>query len=1118
MNPVKALENHGQAIWLDFLARGFVAKGDLKALIDTDGVKGVTSNPSIFEKAIGSSDEYDGAIGHALKAGDRPVADLFEAVAIEDIQNAADVLRPVYDRLNGNDGFVSLEVSPYLAMDTKGTIAEAERLWKDVKRQNLMVKVPATPEGLPAIEHLIGEGISINITLLFSQEVYREVAEAYIAGLEKYVAKGGDPAPVASVASFFVSRIDTAVDKQLDDKIARANDPSEKERLSALKGKVAIANAKLAYQDYKRLFAGPRWEKLAAKGAKPQRLLWASTGTKNKDYSDVLYVEELIGPNTVNTVPPATLDAFRDHGKPSDSLEENIEDARRVLEELEKSGISLDAITEELVRDGVKLFADAADKLYGAVAQKRAASLSGGIDRQQLALGDGIRKAVEKSTEDWRASATIRRLWQKDKSVWTDDDENKWLGWLNSPAAADVADYEDFARRVKGQNFSDAVVLGMGGSSLGPEVLAETFAKKSGFPKLHVLDSTDPAQVRAMEDTVDLAHTLFIVSSKSGGTTEPNVMKDYFFDRVSKTIGKDKAGHRFIAVTDPGSSLEKVATKQGFARIFYGDPAIGGRYSVLSPFGLVPAAAAGIDVRSLITHALAMVRSCGADVPPHENPGVQLGLAMGLAGLEGRDKVTITSSEKVADFGAWAEQLIAESTGKDGKGLIPIDGEPLGDPALYGNDRFFIDIRTEGEDDASHDDRLKALEAAGHPVVRIVMKSIDHIGQEFFRFEMATAVAGAILGINPFNQPDVEAAKIKTRELTAAFEKTGALPAEKPVISTDEADLYTDAHNAAELRKAGADGTLGSWIKAHLSRSDERRLCRPARLYRARPRHDRLAAEDAACGARHASRCDLRRIRPALPALHRPGLQGRPRQRRVPADHGRRCRGFAGARTEGEFRHHQGGAGARRFRRAHRTWAARAARPSQGRPRIGIVRTRCRDCGSAQLGKSGNATRHDRPRPDGRQYRPPADEERPHRRGLRQGCEGGRRPRRRRRNRRRHAGRFRGETGEAAHRLGDAAGRQDHRGDHRGVGKADAARRRHHRWRQHVLAGRRSPRRGAEGKGPALSRRRHQRRRLGHRARLLHDDRRRQGGGRPARSDLQDAGAGHRRHPAHAGA
>jgi transaldolase/glucose-6-phosphate isomerase len=819
MNPVKALEKHGQSVWLDFLARGFVTKGELQKLMETDGVKGVTSNPSIFEKAIGSSDEYDGAIGKALKNGDRPVAELFEQLAVEDIQRAADVLRPAYDRLKGEDGFVSLEVSPYLALDTRGTIVEAERLWKDVQRDNLMVKVPATAEGLPAIQHLIGEGISINITLLFSQKVYVEVAEAYLAGLEQYVAAGGDPSHVASVASFFVSRIDSAVDKQLDEKIARANDPTEKERLAALKGKVAIANAKLAYQEYKRLFSGPRWEKLRAKGAKPQRLLWASTGTKNKDYSDVLYVEELIGRNTVNTVPPATLDAFRDHGKLRDSLEENIGNATHVLEELEKSGISLDAITAELVQDGVKLFADAADKLYGAVAHKRATVLGPGIDRQELKLGSGIGKAVEKATEDWRASARVRRLWQRDKSVWTGTDEGKWLGWLNSPAAADVADYEDFAQRVKGQKFTDAVVLGMGGSSLGPEVLAETFARKPGFPKLHVLDSTDPAQVRAMEKAVDIARTLFIVSSKSGGTTEPNVMKDYFFARVAKAIGADKAGHRFIAVTDPGSSLEKVATKQGFARVFHGDPSIGGRYSVLSPFGLVPAAAAGIDLRTLLNHTLSMVRSCGPDVPPHENPGVQLGLAMGLAGLEGRDKVTILSSKKIADFGAWAEQLIAESTGKEGKGLIPIDGEPLSDPAVYGRDRFFIDIRTEGENDAAHDDKLAALENAGHPVVRIVMKSIDHIGQEFFRFEMATAVAGAVLGINPFNQPDVEDAKIKTRELTAAFEKSGKLPEEKPVMSSAQADLYTDEANAAALRKAGANGDLGSWLKAHLART-----------------------------------------------------------------------------------------------------------------------------------------------------------------------------------------------------------------------------------------------------------------------------------------------------------
>jgi transaldolase/glucose-6-phosphate isomerase len=818
MNPVKALENHGQAVWLDFLARGFVDKGELKKLIEEDGVKGVTSNPSIFEKAIGSSDEYDGAIGKALRHGDRPITELFEELAVADIQRAADVLRPVYDDLHGKDGFVSLEVSPYLATDTKGTIAEARRLWKDVRRENLMIKVPATPEGLPAIEHLISEGISVNITLLFSQKVYLQVAEAYLAGLEKYVAGGGDPSHIASVASFFVSRIDTMVDKQLDEKIAKANDPSEKERLASLKGKVAIANAKLAYQDYKKLIADARWQKLAAQGAKPQRLLWASTGTKNKAYSDVLYVEELIGPDTINTMPPATLDAFRDHGKLRESLEEDIDEARQVLAELERSGISLDAITAELVKDGVRLFADSADKLYGAVAHKRVTVLGGAIDPQRLALSRELGKALEKDTEEWRASAKVRRLWQRDKTVWTGSDEDKWLGWLSSAAKADIADYEDFARRVKGQEFSDAVVLGMGGSSLGPEVLAMTFPRRPGFPKLHILDSTDPAEVRAMEARIDIARTLFIVSSKSGSTTEPNAMKDYFFDRVAKAIGAKKAGHRFIAVTDPGSSLEKVATKQGFARIFHGEPTIGGRYSVLSPFGLVPAAAAGVDVRSLIAHALAMVRSCAADVPPHENPGVQLGLAMGQAGLEGRDKVTVISSKKIADFGAWAEQLIAESTGKDGKGLIPIDGEPLDQPSVYGNDRFFIDIRTEGETDAAHEDKLDTLEKAGHPVARIVMKSIDHLGQEFFRFEMATAVAGAVLGINPFNQPDVESAKIKTRELIGAFEKSGKLPAEKPVAATKAADIFTDGGNAAELRKAGADGELGSWLKAHLSR------------------------------------------------------------------------------------------------------------------------------------------------------------------------------------------------------------------------------------------------------------------------------------------------------------
>jgi len=819
MNPVKKLQSHGQAIWLDFLARGFIAKGDLKTLIERDGVRGVTSNPSIFEKAIAGTDEYDDAISALLKQHDRPVGDLYEALAVEDIQHAADVLKPVYDELKGADGYVSLEVSPYLALDTKGTIAEAEKLWKDVGRDNLMVKVPATPEGLPAIQKLISEGISINITLLFSQKVYAQVLEAYLTGLEAFVAGGGDPSKIASVASFFVSRIDTAVDKQLDEKIAAANDKDQKARLEALKGKVAIANAKLAYQHYKKVIASDRWKKLAAKGAQVQRLLWASTGTKNKAYSDVLYIEELIGRDTVNTVPPATLDAFRDHGKLRDSLEENIPEAEKVLADLAKAGISLDAITDTLVKEGVQLFAEAFDKLLGAVAHKRATMLGGRIDGQAIALTSDIEKDSKALMECWRSDGTIRRLWARDASVWTGKDEAKWLGWLDivERERGELSRYDAFSGWVKSHGFTDAVVLGMGGSSLGPEVLAMTFGQAEGFPKLRILDSTDPAQVRRIESAINVGKTLFIVSSKSGGTTEPNALMDYFFARVDAET-KGKAGEHFVAVTDPGSSMEQVAKSRNFAQVFYGLPSIGGRYSVLSPFGLVPAAAAGIDLGKLLESAASMVRACGPDVPPTENPGVQLGVALGAAAKHGRDKITLTGSKQIADFGAWAEQLIAESTGKNGKALIPLEGETLGKPEVYGSDRVFIDLRLKDDTDTSRETALAALEKAGHPVIRITVTNPEHIGQEFFRFEIATAVAGAVMGINPFDQPDVESAKIKTKELTSAFEKSGKLPSESAVSTDGEIDIYTDAKNADALRKAGANGDTVSWLKAHFGR------------------------------------------------------------------------------------------------------------------------------------------------------------------------------------------------------------------------------------------------------------------------------------------------------------
>ncbi|WP_375454260.1 bifunctional transaldolase/phosoglucose isomerase [uncultured Methylobacterium sp.] len=818
MNALKALHTQqDQAVWLDFVARGFIAKGELKALVENDGLRGVTSNPSIFEKAIGHSDEYDSSLKAVQEAGDARVIDLYEGLAIADIQAAADVLRPVYEASDGADGYVSLEVSPYLALRTEETLEEARRLHKAVARDNLMVKVPATPEGIPAIRQLTAEGISINVTLLFSQGEYEKVARAFVAGLADRAEAGGDVSRIASVASFFISRIDVLADKLLDEKIAQANDADAKAALEQLKGKVAIANAKLAYQRYKAVFSEAKWTALAQKGAKAQRLLWASTGTKNKAYRDVVYVEELVGPNTVNTMPPATMDAFRDHGEVRNAIEEDVAGAQAVMAALAKAGIDIDAVAKQLVEEGVQLFIDAADKLLGAVAGKRVALLGHRLDHQSLKLGEALAAETGKTVEAWRASGAIRRLWAHDKSVWSNADEDRWLGWLR--IVEDELEHADayaaLAAWVKDQGFADVVVLGMGGSSLGPEVLGLTYGQRDGFPKLAILDSTHPDAVRALEASLDLPRTLFIVASKSGSTLEPNVFRDYFFGRMQEIVG-DKAGEHFLAVTDPGSAMEQAAKSQKFKKIFHGVPSIGGRYSVLSAFGLVPAACIGIDVKDVLERARIMVRSCGPAVPPSENPGVLLGAAMGTAGLAGRDKVTIVASPPIASFGGWAEQLIAESTGKQGKGLIPIDGEPVDVPAVYGHDRLFVYLRLDGHADERQDEALRSLEREGHPVVRITLDSVEQLPQEFFRFEMATAVAGGVLGINPFDQPDVEASKIETKALFAAAEASGALPGETPLFEDATIALYADARNAAALPRA-AEG-LEAALRAQVGR------------------------------------------------------------------------------------------------------------------------------------------------------------------------------------------------------------------------------------------------------------------------------------------------------------
>jgi transaldolase / glucose-6-phosphate isomerase len=820
-NRLRGLEVFGQSVWLDYIRRSLITSGELRRLIAEDGLRGVTSNPAIFEKAVAGSSDYR----TMLEAPDARALDakpLYEKLAVRDIQDACDALRAVYEESARRDGYVSLEVSPFLAHDTMGTLNEARRLWSAVGRENLMIKVPATAEGMPAIQQLISEGINVNVTLLFALEAYERVADAYIAGLEKLVARGGDPTRVASVASFFISRIDTAIDALIATRVQASTNAREQGVLRGLTGRVAIASAKLAYQRYQELFSGRRWQALAAQGAQTQRLLWASTGVKNPSYRDVVYVEELIGPDTVNTIPPATFEAFRDHGRPRASLTEDVDAARDTMDGLAQVGISMDDVTDRLLAEGVRLFADAFAKLLKAVEKQSKEAGAGKINRLTFTLPVPLAAAVNDSLAEWRAQGKVRRLWGRDASLWTSKDEAHWLGWLGvtNDQLAHIERFTSLADVARDAGFSHVLLLGMGGSSLGPEVVKTTFGKITGFPELHVLDSTDPAQVKTFENKVDLKNTLFIVSSKSGSTLEPSIFKQYFFDRVTQLVGIQAAGRRFVAITDPGSKLQQVAESDGFRHVFFGWPDIGGRYSVLSDFGLVPAALMGVDVAKLLDRTEAMVSACMPSVPVGENPGVVLGAILGVAARDfGRDKVTIIASPGLHGLGAWLEQLLAESTGKDGTGLIPIDREALGTPDVYGDDRLFVYLSLRSAPDAVQDRAVTELERVGHPVVRIGVDDPYDLGEEFFRWEIATAAAGCILGIHPFDQRDVEASKNVTRRLTAEYERTGALPAETPIFTWEGIKLFTDETNATALTGVLNDEpTLAGYLTAHLSR------------------------------------------------------------------------------------------------------------------------------------------------------------------------------------------------------------------------------------------------------------------------------------------------------------
>jgi len=791
-NPLLKIPEFGQSMWLDYLRRGMLVSGELEKLIKDDGLRGMTSNPAIFYKAIDGSNDYSSAVRSLAQEG-KTETEIYEILTVDDVRQAADEFRSVYDSQDKNDGFVSLEVSPHLARNVDGTIKEARRLWSKLDRPNVFIKVPATKEGLKCIRQLISEGINVNVTLLFGLERYREVTEAYIGGLEDRLKAGESIDSVRSVASFFLSRIDVLLDPQLE-KIMEKDD-SKAEIARTCHGEVAIASAKVAYQMYKEIFGGDRFRKLMDKGARTQRVLWASTSTKNPSYSDVKYVEALIGPETINTVPPETLNAYRDHGNPAFRLEDDIDKAHKVLDDLKKLGIDLKKATQQLEDEGIEKFNKPYDQLMDTLKEKRKETEKETLDKEKWQLGK-YKRAIEERAGSLDADKFGEKLWRKDPSPWTTDPKQQdsvvnGLGWLHvaEKMVECVPELEQFASEMRAAGYEHVVHMGMGGSSLAPLAFQRSFpVGDNGLPVL-VLDTTDPQTILDIEKKVSVAKTLFIVASKSGTTAEPLTFLDYFYARV-KEVKPDNPGENFVAITDPGTPLVDLAQERRFRKVFLNFKDIGGRYSALSYFGMLPAALMGLDIGEFLERAVKMAEISASSIEVEANPGLFLGATIGELARQGRDKLTFVVPDSLSTFGMWLEQLLAESTGKSGTGILPVAGEPLGEPSEYGSDRVFARMKLAHEQDEETDRALKALADAGHPVITIEMTDKLDLAQEMMRWELATATAGAVLEINAFNQPNVQESKDNTNRLLKQVEENGSLKEGEPALNDGPLQAY----------------------------------------------------------------------------------------------------------------------------------------------------------------------------------------------------------------------------------------------------------------------------------------------------------------------------------------
>ncbi len=748
VNPrLKALTEAGVSVWLDQIRRSLMERGELARMVAEECLRGVTANPSIFEKAILGSNDYDEDLAE-LAHEDLDAQAIYDRLAIRDVQLAADVLVDVHREAHGRDGFVSLEVSPDIAHDSERTLEAARTYWRALDRPNVMIKIPGTPEGIRAIQEAIYEGINVNVTLLFAVSAYERVAEAYLRGLERRQADGL-PLSVNSVASFFVSRVDTNVDRKLE-ALGRTD----------LAGRAALANARAAYRRFKEIFSGPRWEALRHADAVVQRPLWASTGTKNPHYPDTMYVDGLVGGHTVNTMAIATLLAVADHGKVTGPTAE--QDPTADLEALADAGIHLDRVTEELLIDGIKQFEDAMRRLLAGIDERRAAVATGRPPTLQGRIPAELQGPLAARVKAAVDQGVAQQIWRRDPSLWggpgVPEIEDR-LGWLTvSETMLEYApELHEFADRCRDEGYTDAVLLGMGGSSLGPEVIRRSFGQIPDGLALQVLDSTHPDVVLDVQESVDLERTIFIVSSKSGGTIE--TLSHY---RHFKELARPE---QFVVVTDPGSPLERLAHDDGLRRAFLNTPDIGGRYSVLSLFGLVPAALMGVNIEALLHRCQVAEQNCAHYDSSESNSGLWLGAAFGELARQGRDKLTFFVSRPIESFGLWVEQLIAESTGKRGRGILPVADEPLGSPDAYGQDRVFAYLRHVDDPDEALDREIEQLSDAGHPTITVPAHGAVDLGRIFFLSEFAVAVAGWVLEINPFDQPNVQEAKDNTKRV-----------------------------------------------------------------------------------------------------------------------------------------------------------------------------------------------------------------------------------------------------------------------------------------------------------------------------------------------------------------